>query len=152
LHPRAASEQLAGLMRAAFVAAEISLSPVVAFLSGRAYTARPRSQAGDAKAEQAGRRKRIEKVVDFQRFAVKIAAPSPETWKVPGNTDALAASALFKSSADNLCGDSCHALWCELTEWPRSPAMGYWSLNCLKAQSYQVKSLILAQIERWRRA
>ena len=34
---------------------------------------------------------------------------------------------------------------------PESPAMGLWN-SILLTQNLQVKSLILAQIERWRRA
>jgi hypothetical protein len=32
------------------------------------------------------------------------------------------------------------------------PAMGQWKLYLVRAQNLQLKSLILAQIERWRRA
>jgi hypothetical protein len=35
---------------------------------------------------------------------------------------------------------------------PESPAMGLWNSILLLTQNLQVKSLILAQIERWRRA
>src|SRR6185312_7569454 len=64
-----------------------------------------------------------------------------------------ASGTLFNSSAGNLCGDSRRAEEASdrVTKCPAS-SWAFGSAQSLQAHKLKVKSLILAQIERWRRA